>query len=97
MRVAGVVTRQPAVDLAPDIRRVCEPFAVDRLQHARLDLTLQEGRRGHDDVISGGAGEKGASTMLGSLGNWFSGSRKEAGGSGAETHSQKDGPEPTKK
>ena len=56
--VAGVVGGEPAGDLRPRMGEVRQLRLVELLEHARLDLPLEEIGGGNDDVVARLAGEQ---------------------------------------
>ena len=56
--VAGIVDREPLRDLRPDIAEIGQLRLVELLEHAGLDLALEEIGGRHHDVVAGFAGEQ---------------------------------------
>ena len=56
--VAGIVGRKPPRDLGPDVAEIGQLRLVELLEHAGLDLALQEIGGRHHHVVAGLAGEQ---------------------------------------
>ena len=56
--VAGIVDREPLRDLGPDIAEIRQLALVELLEHAGLDLALEEIGGRHHHVVAGLAGEQ---------------------------------------